>query len=70
MMKVIHERDKCIGCGACVAVCSEFFEMANDGKPVLKGAEKAGETYSLNVEEGKCLKDAAEACPVKCIHLE
>jgi len=26
MPKVIHEKDKCIGCGACVAVCPDFWK--------------------------------------------
>ncbi|KKT26765.1 MAG: hypothetical protein UW11_C0006G0031 [Parcubacteria group bacterium GW2011_GWA2_43_9b] len=29
-MKIIIERQKCIGCGSCVAVCDKYFEMADD----------------------------------------
>ena len=26
-MKVVHEVEKCIGCGTCVALCPALFEM-------------------------------------------
>ena len=67
MPKVIHERDKCIGCGACAAVCPDFWEMADDGKSKLKGGKKAGSNFELTVKEAGCNKDAANTCPVQCI---
>jgi len=52
-------KEKCIGCGACEATCSNVFEMGNDGKAhVKKGKEKNKEP---------CVKDAAEGCPVQAI---
>ena len=31
MPKVIHEKEKCIGCGECVDICpSEVFELQNE----------------------------------------
>ncbi len=77
MPKVIHERDVCIGCGACAVVCEKYWEMAEDGKSNLKGAEKAGEgergvEFHLEIPEDdlECNKEAAEMCPVNCIHVE
>jgi ferredoxin len=70
MPKVIHEREKCIGCGACTAVCSEFWKMGDDGKSVLKGGKKAGKNFELRVKEADCNKDAESACPVQCIHVK
>ena len=29
-VKIVHEIDKCIGCGACAAVCPDNWEMAGD----------------------------------------
>lgn len=70
-MKIIHERQKCIGCGACAAVCPAFWEMAEDGKANLKGAKKIqNENYQLEVEEVGCNKEAADSCPVQCIHIK
>ncbi len=53
MVKV--DQEKCIGCGACVAVCPDFFEL-KDGKSVIKDAK------------ADCDVDAAtEACPTSAI---
>ena len=70
MAKVIHERNLCVGCGACAAVCPKFWEMGGDGKSHLKGATTSGESHILMVEDPACNKDAANACPVKCIKVE
>ena len=64
MPKVIHEREKCIGCGACAAVCPAFWEMGDDGKSILKGGKKTGSNFELTV------KDAENTCPVQCIHVK
>lgn len=48
------DKDKCIGCGACVSICPEAFEMV-EGKSQVKNAD-AG-----------CVADAASSCPVGAI---
>ena len=68
-MKVVHEREKCIGCGACAAVCPGFWEMADDGKSKLKGSKKEGNNFELEVKEAGCNKEAEAGCPVECIHV-
>ena len=58
-MKIKIDEEKCIGCGACAAVCEAVFELKDDGKAyVKKGKEKTKDT---------CVKDAAEGCPVQAI---
>lgn len=70
MPKIIQEREKCIGCGSCVALCPKFFEMADDGKAKLSGAEKNAEgNDELEVEKIGCIQEAADACPVQIIHI-
>jgi len=69
-IKIIHDKPVCIGCGACAAVCPEYWEMGNDGKSDLKGGKKEGEIQVLEVKEEGCNKDAAQSCPVNCIHIE
>ncbi|NIO44994.1 MAG: ferredoxin [Candidatus Aenigmarchaeota archaeon] len=70
MPKIIHELEKCIGCGACAAVCSDFFELGNDGKAHLKGSKKTSKNEELTVKDVKCAKDAEGTCPVQCIHVK
>ena len=71
MPKIILERDKCIGCGACGAVCPKYWKLAEDGKTDLLGAKKEKEeNYILELKEAECNHEAAEACPVQCIHVK
>lgn len=71
-MKIILERDKCIGCGTCTVLCPKFFEMAEDGKATLKGSKKNEETgnFKLEVRDLECIKEAIESCPVQIIKVE
>ncbi len=68
MPKITLKRNDCIGCGACVAACEEFFEM-EDGLSHLKGSEKK-DVEELEVKDIKCAKEAAEVCPVKVIEVK
>ncbi|MFH1249105.1 MAG: ferredoxin [archaeon] len=56
--KITVDKNKCIGCGSCVAMCEENFELVN-GKAVAKKA----------VSDLPCNKEAAESCPVNVIKL-
>lgn len=69
MAKIKLEREKCISCGSCAAICPKYFEIIDDGKSHLKNAEKK-EAEELEVEKTECAGPAAEACPVQCIHVE
>ena len=70
MAKITLEREKCIGCGSCVALCSKYWEMAEDGKTKLLNSEKNAEgNYELEIEDIECNQEAAEACPVQIIHI-
>ena len=57
MVKV--DKSKCIGCGACVALCSQVFEMGKDGKSQVKKDDA----------KIPCAKQAKDACPVSAITL-
>ncbi len=68
-----HNRNECIGCAACVAIYPEGWEMAEDGKSdVIKGTKRKDgwEEKKLTEEEAKLHKEAAECCPVVCIHVK
>lgn len=70
MAKVIQEREKCVGCGACAAVCPKYWEMKGDGKSFLKESTIIEGNHVLTLEDPECNTEAAEACPVKCIKVE
>lgn len=49
------DKEKCIGCGTCVSVCPEAFEMGNDNIAKVKS------------QKAPCIKQAIEMCPVDAI---
>jgi ferredoxin len=71
MYKLQHDRANCIGCGACEAVASDFFEMKDDGKTQLKNGKENKGIWEQNIEEKdfQLVKDAADSCPVNVIHI-
>ena len=69
MAKIKLEREKCIGCGSCAALCSKYFEMQDDGRSHINGATKQ-DVEESEVENAECAQAAAEACPAQCIHVE
>jgi ferredoxin len=62
--KIEIDVEQCTGCAACNACCPENFEMENDEKGVPKAKVKKAE-----VDELSCCMDAAQVCPVNCIHI-
>lgn len=72
--KVIHKREKCIGCNACVENAPEsWFMDPEDGKSCLVGSKKkghnehevyVGEVFECDLEQNKA---AEQACPVGII---
>jgi ferredoxin len=67
--KIVHEKEGCIGCGACVVACEKFWEMNDDGKSNLKGSKPSGKEQVLEVGDLKSNLEAAQACPVNAIHI-
>ncbi|MFC1612536.1 ferredoxin [Patescibacteria group bacterium] len=61
-MKIKIDKEKCIGCGTCPALCPEVFEL-NDSD--FKAFVKEGADISL-----PCVKEAKDACPVEAIEIE
>lgn len=62
-MKAYVDKDTCIGCGLCPAVCPEIFEMEDDGKAVASKGEVPENLLSS-------AKEAEEQCPVTAITVE
>ena len=53
-------KELCIGCGACAALCPKSFQLNQDeGKAVV-----------INQEDQACAQNAAQGCPVQAISVE
>lgn len=62
-MKVKVNRDSCIGCGACAAICDEVFEIDDEGLSVAK-------TEDVQEDKKQEVQDAADSCPTGAIEVE
>ena len=61
MPKPKIDEDTCIGCGACVAICPEVYELGDDGKSHVKNPDGCN----------KCdCQASADSCPVAAIIIE
>ena len=72
MDKIIFERFKCIGCGACAAVCPNNWKIADDGKSELIDSklDSASGNYEKEIDKKGCNEEAESGCPVQCIHIK
>jgi len=57
MIKV--DKDLCIGCGACEALCPHNFKINNEGKAEV-----------VSQDLNPCAREAEESCPVNAIKIE
>lgn len=62
-MTVKVNRDACIGCGACAAICDSVFEIDDEGISTVVDENVSEE----NQEE---VQDAVDSCPTGAIELE
>jgi ferredoxin len=70
MYKLIHYRDKCIGCGICYEQQPEYWRMSRkDGKATLVKAAATKNIYILevNISSKQRSMETAKACPVNII---
>ena len=62
-MKVILNRDACIGCGACAAMCDEVFTINDEGLSEVIVEE-------VDADKEQAVQDAVDACPTGAIEAE
>ena len=73
--RVEVDKNTCQGFGACVELCSRFFQLSDvDGKSSIVGAERImkedkGVLETLDLDKLECINEAAEACPFNAIHI-
>lgn len=60
--KVVVDQELCIGCGTCVGLCPNVFELD----------EEQGKSQVIMPEGGDeaCIQDAIDSCPVSAISWE
>ncbi|MDP2926963.1 MAG: ferredoxin [bacterium] len=61
-MKIRLDREKCIGCGSCVAICPKYFEMDPNGRAKL--------IKKLTISSIECIQNAVDCCPSQAIRIE
>ena len=59
-MKVVVNRDNCIGCGACESLCPEVFQIDDEGISTVICED-------LSAVDESALNDAVEGCPTSAI---
>ena len=73
MIRIVHYRDKCIGCFGCVAADKYRWRISRrDGKSVLIDGEGKNGIFTTTVEEDemRALMMAKNNCPVNIIKVE
>lgn len=63
-MKINVNKDACIGCGACAAICDDVFEIDDEGLSVAKVDEVDDDDLKQAVQ------DSADSCPTGAIELD
>jgi len=57
------DQNLCLGCGLCVSLCPEFFELSEDGKAKVKNDLEDSLIKDSNIEE------VIESCPAEAISI-
>ena len=71
--KILHFKEECISCGACAAVCPDFWEMDQEGMAHLKESKKVDNHWDriIETEDARSQnQEAVDVCPVQIIKLE
>jgi ferredoxin len=71
-MKISIDREGCIGCGVCEALCPEVFKLLEDGKSGIVEKYRRGNLGEGEVEDdlASCVGNARDSCPVEVIKTE
>ncbi|MBS7632243.1 ferredoxin [Candidatus Bathyarchaeota archaeon] len=71
-MKVSINREECIGCGVCEALCPEVFKLQEDGKSAIieKYRKSSQATGEVGDDLASCVENAKASCPVSVISTE
>lgn len=73
MPKLIHYRQRCIGCNACVEIAFDRWRISKrDGKAILIGGIEKKGVYQATIREDEINDNlqALKACPINIIKLD
>ena len=70
-IRIVYDREGCIGAGVCAAIADKVWVMNDDGKADLIDGTKNGDRWEREIDERdlEVNKQAAEGCPALVIHL-
>ena len=71
--KILQFKEECISCGACAAICPDFWEMDQEGMANLKESKKVEDHWERIIETEAARsqnQEAVDVCPVQIIKLE
>ena len=68
-MEVKVDKQKCIGCGTCVAIAPKSFKLDDDGKAEVTDPAGVTEGDLIAGDPEAKVKEAAESCPVGAIQI-
>lgn len=57
----VVDQGECVGCGNCEEICSEVFQLNDEGVAEVQDPQGATEDK---------IQEAIDSCPVECIHWE
>jgi ferredoxin len=71
-MKISIDREGCIGCGVCEALCPDVFKLLEDGKSGIVERYRRGNLGEGEVGDdlASCVENARDSCPVEVIKTE
>lgn len=71
-MKITIDREGCIGCGVCEALCPEVFKLLDDAKSgiVEKYRKESLGKGEVGDNLATCVENAKTSCPAEVIKIE
>ena len=63
-MKILVDKETCIGCALCTVLAEEVFEIKGEKAQPIRGADL------INAKNQKAAREAKQSCPVEAISID
>jgi ferredoxin len=67
-MRVLINKDLCIGCGACASLCPDNFVVEDNNRAKFIKTWGDDDVVDAKIKEG--IKNATSSCPVQAISID